>query len=503
MLLWLSILCLQLTRGQPQPDITSPGPVSGIVLRDQPALLNHQLHDSQNVNRTHHPQAAAHYSWAGARWTENTLAHAEADIKHMLDQLQKMTVTQAELTRHHRRNKRFLGALLGAAAAVGTLFNLGVTSVNSVSLSTLRQHVREIQTEIPQLREQLTLQGKTLQTIGKSLKGTLVVLNTHSVLLNQIMNSVKQLFSVIQNDVSQTQLVTTLMSDMLREVSSSIDSLAMGRIPPYLVPLSLVQTVLSSATAHPPDSLQAHLAYSLGGSILLHVDPEHSEMAFLLNLPVIESDNIYRLKDIVNVGFWQGNTHIKIHTPDVVAYHDSNPQLYLTPNLRMCTLTKDIHYLCPSKPFLRDNTEGIYGDEYQSEVEIPDFFKDHSLTLEPEMELRIEKGGSQMIDITPIDTALQALSRLPVQTNFPIARSWTAADTALCLTTAIGYTLTLSLAFVLFNRVNGVQRSMNRCTAAFPRTFKWNHRKRGTQAETMLNLSKVNTKAEDPKAEEN
>lgn len=596
MLLWLSILCLQLTRGQPQPDIISPGPASGIVLRDQPGLLitNCRTHpqkvyvrlDPRNVYRTHHPQAAAHYSWAGARWTENTLAHAEADIKHMLTQLQKVTVTQAELTRHHQRNKRFLGALLGAAAAVGTLFNLGVTSVNSVRLSTLRQHVKEIQTEIPQLREQLTLQGKTLQTIGKSLKGTLVVLNTHSVLLNQTMNSVKQLFSVIQNDVAQTQLVTTLMSDMLREVSSSIDSLAMGRIPPYLVPLSLVQTVLSSATAHPPDSLQAHLAYSLGGSILLHVDPEHSEMAFLLNLPVIEPDNIYRLKDIVNVGFWQGNTHIRIHTPDVVAYHDSNPQLYLAPNLRMCTLTKDIHYLCPSKPFLRDNTEGICGlqpmqketlcpaeakphaqvtetqaeivgnqwlvntpiraatltydqhdtatrislpnqsmwiqvpkgailhlgdlalyhlpsDEYQSEVEIPDFFKDHSLTLEPEIELSIEKGGPQMIDITPIDTALQALSRLPVQTNFPVARSWTAADTALCLATAIGYTLTLGLAFILFNRVNGVQRSMNRCTAAFPRTFKRNHRKRGTQAETMLNLTTVNTTAGDPKAEEN
>ncbi len=214
MLLWLSILCLQLTRAQPQPDITSPGPASGIVLRDQPGLLitNCRTHtqkvyvrlDPRNVYRTHHPQAAEHYSWAGARWTENTLAHTEADIKHMLTQLQKMTVTQAELTGHHRRNKRFLGALLGAAAAVGTLFNLGVTSINSVSLFTLRQHVREIQTEIPQLREQLTLQGQTLQTIGKSLKGTLVVLNTHSVLLNQTVNSVKQLFSVIQNDVAQT-----------------------------------------------------------------------------------------------------------------------------------------------------------------------------------------------------------------------------------------------------------------------------------------------------------
>ncbi len=105
------------------------------------------------------------------------------------------------------------------------------------------------------------------------------------------------------------------MSDMLCELSFSINSLTMDIILPYLVPLSLVQTVLSSATAHPPDSLQAHLAYSMGGSILLHVDGEQSEMAFLLNLPIVESDNIYRLKYIVNVGFWQGNTHIKIRTP--------------------------------------------------------------------------------------------------------------------------------------------------------------------------------------------
>ncbi|XP_016396229.1 uncharacterized protein LOC107730001 [Sinocyclocheilus rhinocerous] len=317
----------------------------------------------------------------------------------MLSQLQKMTVTQAELSGHNRRDKRFLGALLGAAAAVGTLFNLGVTSVNSVSLSTLRQHVREIQTEMPQLREQLTLQGQTLQTIGKSLKGTLVVLNTHSVLLNQTVNSVKQLFSVIQNDVDQTQLVTTLMSDMLCEVSSSIDSLAMGRIPPYLVPLSLVQIVLSSATTHPPDSLQAHFTYSLGGSILLHVDPEQREMAFLLNLPIIESDNIYRLKDIVNVGFWQGNTHIRIHTPDMVAYHDSDPQLYLAPNLRMCALTKDIHYLCPSKPFLRDNTEGICGlQPMQRETLCPAEAKPRTQVTETQAEI----VGNQWLVNTPI-----------------------------------------------------------------------------------------------------
>ncbi len=53
----------------------------------------------------------------------------------------------------------------------------------------------------------------------------------------------------------------------------------------------------------------------------------------------------------------------KIHAPKVAAYHDNNEQLYLAPNLKMCTLTKDIHFLCPSKPFVRDNTEGICGLE--------------------------------------------------------------------------------------------------------------------------------------------
>ncbi len=138
------------------------------------------------------------------------------------------------------------------------------------------------------------------------------------------------------------------MTDMLREVSSSIDNLAMGRIPHYLIPLSLVQNTAGLAR---------------GSAIPLCVDPEAGDLAFLLSLPIIDSNSIYRLKDVVNVGFWQGNTYVKIHTPEVIAYHDNNEQLYLVPNLRMCTRTKDIHFLCPSKPFVCDNTEGICGLE--------------------------------------------------------------------------------------------------------------------------------------------
>ncbi|CAB1324125.1 unnamed protein product, partial [Coregonus sp. 'balchen'] len=71
--------------------------------------------------------------------------------------------------------------------------------------------------------------------------------------------------------------------------------------------------------------------------------------------------NIYRLKTVLNIGFWRDSTHVKITTPPIVAYQEHNPDFYLTPNLLMCTLTKDVHYLCPSKPFVRDNTERLCG----------------------------------------------------------------------------------------------------------------------------------------------
>ncbi len=128
----------------------------------------------------------------------------------------------------------------------------------------------------------------------------------------------------MQNDLAQTQLLTTLTTDMLQEVSSSIHILAMGRIPHYLIPLSLIQNILTSATTGLASPIQTHLAFSLGSAIPLHVHPKAGDLAFLLSLPIIDTNKIDQLKDIVNQRFWQGNTYVKIHTPEVVAYHDNN-----------------------------------------------------------------------------------------------------------------------------------------------------------------------------------
>ncbi|ROJ36306.1 Gypsy retrotransposon integrase-like protein 1 [Anabarilius grahami] len=439
------------------------------------------------------------------------------------------------------------------------------------------QHLNKLRL---QLREQLATQSQTLQTICKYWKGIVVVPCTHSFLLIQTVNSMKQLFTVFQNDFAQNQLVMALMTDLLREVSFSMDRVAMNRIPQYPM-----QTVLDFATGRPTRTVPAHLANSLGAAILLHVDPKQNEVAVLLNLPSGEPDNISRPKDKFNVRWWQCNTHAKKHTSDVIAYHNSNPRLCLAPHFCRCSVTKDFQYFCPNQLFLKNHTEGmgwlllmisdtrcpaeakprtqvigtqakIVGDrllvhtpthaatltynqyntttrvslpnpstwiqvplgpilhlnrlvayclsseEYQSKLEIPSSSRNHHHTLDPGLELRIDKGGSQLSDSTPIDAALHALSRLPVLTSSPIAQAWTAANTALCLSMAIGYALTLGLAFILFKKMKGMRESMDKCLLALPRGFKRKPRRGGPKTENVPNLIEMDSPSEDPKAED-
>ncbi len=72
----------------------------------------------------------------------------------------------------------------------------------------------------------------------------------------------------------------------------------------------------------------------------------------------------------------------------------------------------------------------------------------------------------QLIDLKPVDTALEAIARLP-PAGAPNIRSWSAVDTALCISTIVGYVVTLTLPFLLHKRVNAVQESFNRPSRAF------------------------------------
>ncbi len=78
-----------------------------------------------------------------------------------------------------------------------------------------------------------------------------------------------------------------------------------------------------------------------------------------------------------------------------------------------------------------------------------------------------KEEGTQLSDLTPVDTALEAIARL-TPAGTPTIRSWSAADTALCISTIVGYVVTLTLAFLLHKRVNAAQESFNKCTSGVP-----------------------------------
>ena len=236
-MLLLAILTLGSVITTALPEIVEPGPKSGIVLKEQAGLLitNCRLH-TQKVFVRLNPR--------------EVLEHAEADTTHMLQQLQKFTITQSELSGFKHRPKSFIAGLLTAAAVVGTIFNLGL-STDAVSLSTVKRHVNELQAEIPEIREQVYQQQEELRTLGQSVKGTILVVSSHSIALNKTIRAVDSLLSVVSVDYAHTQLVSMLMNDMSRDIGSSVNSLAMGKIPPYLIPLSLVQNILSCSNFEP------------------------------------------------------------------------------------------------------------------------------------------------------------------------------------------------------------------------------------------------------------
>lgn len=186
----LALLTLSLVLLTAQPEIIEQSPSSGIVLKDQPGLLitNCRLHtqkvfvrlNPKEVCRRNFPTTNQQTSWAGRRWERIAVEHAEADITHMLTQLQKFTVTQSELSGSARRSKRFLGGVLTAASLVGSLFGLGLSAYNSVNMATVKRHVAELQAEIPDIRKQIFFQQKQLQTLGQSLQGTILIVNTQS-----------------------------------------------------------------------------------------------------------------------------------------------------------------------------------------------------------------------------------------------------------------------------------------------------------------------------------
>ena len=92
----------------------------------------------------------------------------------------------------------------------------------------------------------------------------------------------------------------------------------------------------------------------------------------------------------------------------MLAYHEDSPTLYLIPNLDMCMLTKDIHWVCPSNPFIRDTTEHLCGLRVGASSEKCRA----SMTFKDDVEdTRIERIGPQWLVNTPMQEIAMSYDR--------------------------------------------------------------------------------------------
>ena len=89
--------------------------------------------------------------------THDRVERAKQTTTHILNQLQKFLVTEEDLS-VKKRPKRFLGGLLAAASAIGSLFSIDLSAANSISLKALQTHMGEHDQEMPEIQQRLLLQ---------------------------------------------------------------------------------------------------------------------------------------------------------------------------------------------------------------------------------------------------------------------------------------------------------------------------------------------------------
>ncbi len=167
-LLWIFGILLCLPAGSLN-EVVKPGPPTGIVLQGSPTLVithcrlfTQRIYvclDPWDVYRKHIrlPPQLTEGRLSGIQ-THNTIEHAKQTSVYILEPLDKLIVTEKDLS-DNKCPKRFLGALLTAAAGVGSLFSIDLSAANSVSLGTLQRHMDELEDEMPEIQQRFLLQN--------------------------------------------------------------------------------------------------------------------------------------------------------------------------------------------------------------------------------------------------------------------------------------------------------------------------------------------------------
>ncbi len=147
-------------------EVVESGPLTGIVLQGSSGLLitclitccgfyTQRVYvrlDPWNVYRNHirlPPRLTE--GRLSCIQTHNKVKRAKQTTVHILEQLQKFLVTEKDLS-GKKQPKQFLGGLLAEASAIVSLFSIGLSATNSISLSVLQKHMGELDNEMPEIQ---------------------------------------------------------------------------------------------------------------------------------------------------------------------------------------------------------------------------------------------------------------------------------------------------------------------------------------------------------------
>lgn len=108
-------------------------------------------------------------------------------------------------------------------------------------------------------------------------------------------------------------------------------------------------------------------------------------------------------------------------------------------------------------------------EQYESEVEISEFFSQHTLDLSMPTLNKIQFKGSRTISLTPLNEVLKELEEAKQAPNQPLVYTWSTPDTMLALTVGIGYIPAIIIIITLCKSLKSLSNQLNKCTKGMAR----------------------------------
>lgn len=224
--------------------------------------------------------------------------------------------------------------------------------------------MEHLQVNMKAIHQELELQKEGLKNLFATVNETIVTVNLHSKLLSHSID-LHQNHEIFKRELILIQepiLFDTIF--FINEIQNGMNDLTQGHIPLYFVSNEVIKKLLMRANGDELEDFQVNLAFEMGRAIPLYIDPEALEVCFLLAIPLISFKNVFQIKTVHNVGTWNGDIHLKIKTPEIVAYQPWVPGLYAIPILHGCERFKDNNFQCNGNPFSYDATQALCGLEY-------------------------------------------------------------------------------------------------------------------------------------------